>query len=250
MQTNINPRIHPAMYSALDAEKYNRLGLGSNIYQPASTDYLVVKELPSIIDDVGHTTKTLDFGCGAGLSTRFIKSLGRNCIGIDISKEMLVRAKNNDMPGQYIHAAQNHNLPFQTSSFGMAVSIFVMFELPTIESLKKVFSEIYRILKPGGFFIVVTGSEELYNRNWLTLDTSVNQNKRPKSGDICKIRLTSIDLTLEDYYWTDSDYCSVAKATGFNICEKRFPLGTAEDDISWKDELFYSPYAFYKFKKL
>lgn len=238
------------MYSPLNADKYNRLGLDSNIYQPASTDYLVVKELPSMIGNVNHANKTLDFGCGAGLSTRFIKSLGCDCMGVDISKEMLVRAKKNDISGKYIHILQDQPLPFQSSSFEMIVSIFVMFELPTIASLNKVFSELYRILKPKGTFIVVTGSEELYHRNWLTLDTSINKNKEPKSGEICKVKLTSIDLILEDYYWTDNDYCSVAKTAGFNICEKRFPLGTPEDNISWRDEYRYPPYAFYKFKKL
>ncbi|HSH00036.1 MAG TPA: class I SAM-dependent methyltransferase, partial [candidate division Zixibacteria bacterium] len=46
-------------------------------------------------------TRALDFGCGTGRSTRLLKALGFSAIGIDISKEMVARARQRDNAGDY-----------------------------------------------------------------------------------------------------------------------------------------------------
>ena len=238
------------MASISDAKKYNRLGDHNQIYRFGRTDYLVTKELPNMIRSNIRIDRVLDFGCGAGLSTRFIKSLGYHCVGVDVNDEMISLAKKNDPSGEYIKTESQGILPFINSYFDAVISVFVLFEIPSIKSMVYSFKEINRVLNDGGIFIAITGSEELYKRNWLSLDANFPENKGCNSGDICKIKLLHVDLVVEDYYWTDNDYYYVANQSGFQITKKLFPIGTLQDGIKWKDETKYAPFVFYKFEKL
>lgn len=62
-----------------------------------ATYYLAYRDLPAIISQyvAQHVSgrEALDFGCGAGRSTRFLKKLGFNAVGIDISSSMIQVAK-------------------------------------------------------------------------------------------------------------------------------------------------------------
>ena len=79
---------------AARAEAYARLEL-------PGTYYLAYRDLPAII--AAHTKggAALDFGCGAGRSTRFIEELGFDAVGIDISRSMIAAAKKADPDGDY-----------------------------------------------------------------------------------------------------------------------------------------------------
>src|SRR4030042_913340 len=76
------------------AESYSKLEF-------PNTYYLAYRDLPVIIS--AHVTgkKAIDFGCGTGRSTRFLKQLGFDVIGIDNSGDMLEIAKKLDEEGNY-----------------------------------------------------------------------------------------------------------------------------------------------------
>ncbi len=238
------------MYTDGEAKKYDALSGVDSDYQFGTTDYIVTKTLPKLLDEHSRSLPTLDFGCGTGLSTRFLTKLGFKPVSVDISKEMLSIAKKNDPKGQYIHISPNEGLPFENTDFKLVVSIFVLFEIPTKSELTFIFNEINRILETGGYFVAITGSEDLYQRDWITLDNKYPENKQVESGKVCKIKLKNIDLEIDDYFWTDEDYGSLAEKSGFVIEKKLFPCGSAEDGVEWQDELSHAPYVFYKFKKV
>ncbi len=235
------------------AKRYNQLGKNKEIFRLGRTDYLVTRELPNMISalQLDPNDKILDFGCGAGLSTRFIKSLGYvNCIGIDINEPMLQLARENDPSGEYYLSYSESLMPFEANTFRTVIAIFVLFEISTLQKMKKIFEEISRVLTKEGTFIAITGSEHLYYQQWVSLDPNFPENQHLKSGDLCRIRLTPIDLILSDYYWTDHDYTQTANTAGFTLSQKKFPLGSFKDDIQWKDEINYPPFVFYEFKKI
>lgn len=230
------------------AKKYNKLNDDENRF--GRTDYLITQELPGVLKKHAVNSAILDFGCGAGLSTRFIKKMGYDCIGVDINENMLNFARTNDPSGKYIKSISDNKLPFHDHAFDLAISTFVLFEIPSIEKMISIFKEISRVLRDGGIFIAITGSEELYKRNWLTLNVKdFPENINPKSGDICRINLSHIGLTLNDYFWTDNDYTNVAESTGFAVINRLYPLGKINKGIQWKDEIYYPPFVFYEFKK-
>lgn len=63
------------------------------------TYYLIYRDLPAIIAERVSGRKALDFGCGAGRSTRLLKKLGFDATGIDISSSMIHLAANADPGG-------------------------------------------------------------------------------------------------------------------------------------------------------
>jgi ubiquinone/menaquinone biosynthesis C-methylase UbiE len=96
----------------------------------------------------------LDAGCGTGIFTLGILSLGAHVVGLDISLPMLVRAaqKAKAYPFQAI-LADMLSLPFQDSSFDKVVSVTA---LEFIKDAKGAVNELFRVTKKGGLIIVTT----------------------------------------------------------------------------------------------
>ena len=64
-----------------------------------NTYYLAFRDLPEILKTYVAGKKSIDFGCGTGRSTRFLKQHRFSTFGIDISDEMIQIAKKNDPKG-------------------------------------------------------------------------------------------------------------------------------------------------------
>lgn len=213
----------------------------------SGTTHVAFKVIPSIIKKYSSGIKTLDYGCGSGSSTLFLSELGLDVEGVDICPYMLKEASNiKNISFKLIQSAQ---LPYGNDSLDIVFSSFVLFEISSKNELIDVFNEIYRVLKPGGIFMSVTGTEELYRRNWLTVDVDFPQNKNLKSGEVAKVLLSDVNVMVYDYYWTDQDYMDVVKQTNFVHLETTLPLGNESDGYNWIDEDKYPPYSIYVLKK-
>ena len=122
--------------------------------------------------------------------------------------------------------------------------------MASINLMIDVFKRIKELLGENGIFIAVVNSSELYQyHNWLSEYTLYPENAHLKSGDLCKVKLTTIDLELCDFYWEESDYETVAKEAGFKVLQKHRPYGQREDGVPWQDEYIASPCVIYVFRK-
>ena len=65
------------------------------------TYYLAFRDLPGLIRRYSRGSTALDFGCGTGRSTRFLRNLGLSVVGADISQAMLDQARALDPSGEY-----------------------------------------------------------------------------------------------------------------------------------------------------
>src|SRR5581483_2287360 len=103
------------------------------------------KKIPS-----NDSWTVLDLGCGNGKSTNFLK--GRNVIGIDLSENEMIKAKNKYRK-KYYFVADATKLPFKSNSFDLIVAVNLLHHLAdkTDEGVK----ECYRILKKGGMLLTV-----------------------------------------------------------------------------------------------
>lgn len=90
---------------------------------------------------------TLDVGCGTGY---YLKKL-ENCIGIDISEEMLKIARKH---GTVIQA-DSSNLPFKNETFK---TVLCMFSVLNVCDWKSTIKEMSRVLKKHGFCIISVAS--------------------------------------------------------------------------------------------
>lgn len=96
----------------------------------------------------------LDAGCGTGIFTLDILSIGPHVIGLDISQPMLFQAahKARAYPFHTV-LADMASLPFQDSSFDKVVSITA---LEFIKNGEKAVDELFRVTKKGGRIVVAT----------------------------------------------------------------------------------------------
>lgn len=212
------------------------------------TTFLAFKKIPDLLKRHAIGKKTLDYGCGSGSSTLFLNEIGLDVEGVDISQAMLQEANklNIKIPFNLIESAK---LPHADNTFDIVFSSFVLFEISSKPELSSIINEIYRVLKKGGLFIGITGSEELYNHKWLSLNVDFEQNKNLNSGDIAKVLLKDAELIVYDYYWTNEDYKEIINTSKFSLLETLFPLGEETDGYYWEEEKHFPPYVIYVLSK-
>lgn len=198
-------------------------------------------------------SRVLDFGCGAGRSTRFLKSLGFETTGIDISRDMLAQARQQDQ-GDY-HWLNSKVLPFSPQSFDIIFQSFVLLEYSSTAQITETFTEFNRVLDDNGTVIVVTGSEEYYCHDWLSFKIGngdkigVEQENSLTSGSQVKVAIRGTNIVLLDYFWTDADYRKAFQAAGFDVIKMVQPLAQGDEPFDWVNECQFPCWTIYVLKK-
>ncbi|WP_459212844.1 bifunctional demethylmenaquinone methyltransferase/2-methoxy-6-polyprenyl-1,4-benzoquinol methylase UbiE [Aquimarina rhabdastrellae] len=122
-----------------------------------------VKWRKKVVNIVSNTKpeRVLDIATGTGdLAINLAQSKAKEIIGLDISAGMLevgkqkIKAKNLDTVISMVQA-DSENLPYEDNYFD---AITVAFGVRNFEHLEKGLAEIYRVLKPGGVFVVLETS--------------------------------------------------------------------------------------------
>lgn len=108
--------------------------------------------------------KALDVGCGGGLLSEELSKIGLNVTGVDPSKESISIAREHAMmSGLDIEYREScgEKLPFDDGVFDMAFCCDV---LEHVSDVRKVISEISRVLKRGGMFFFDTVNRTFLSR--------------------------------------------------------------------------------------
>ncbi len=114
--------------------------------------------LPTQYAGIAEGDTVVDLGAGAGndvfIARRIVGEEGR-VIGIDMTEEMIEKAQNNNeklgFSNVEFRMGEIENLPVQNDFADVVVSNCVINLVP---DKRKVFSEIYRVLKPNGHFCI------------------------------------------------------------------------------------------------
>ncbi|MBM3795805.1 MAG: class I SAM-dependent methyltransferase [Acidobacteria bacterium] len=99
--------------------------------------------------------KVLEIGCGAGLVTRALAEVFGEVHGVDISAEMVARAKAalSSFPGAHVHHINGMDLrPLGDLRFDFAYSTAVFHHIASREIIEGYLREVNRHLKPGCLF--------------------------------------------------------------------------------------------------
>jgi SAM-dependent methyltransferase len=113
--------------------------------------------LRKLVGDI-QGTRVLDLGCGFGWFCRWAKkdARARSVHGVDISENMLARAKEMTSEADYseitYQRADLEGLVLKQDSYDFVYSCLVFHYLPT-DSLKGLIAQIYGCLSPGGRFV-------------------------------------------------------------------------------------------------
>lgn len=98
--------------------------------------------------------KVLDVGCGNGRLAAFLKNELIHYIGLDNNKKLLSIAKKNN-PKATFRYGDILKLPFPIHSFDTIWCIAVLHHIPTKKLQLKALREMRRVLKKGGFLILM-----------------------------------------------------------------------------------------------
>lgn len=108
--------------------------------------------IPSIVSCIEGADRVLDLCCGQGNVTEALAKSGHNVTGADFSAKMLSHARKRLPAGNFVEA-DAQDLPFEDESFDAVVCSFGLMHVP---DQPKALSEVRRVLRPGGRFIMTS----------------------------------------------------------------------------------------------
>ena len=137
-------------YSGIFQGRYINFNLGKYTDAFIYGRYKLFDEVKKDLEKLPRGSKVLDLGCGTGHLCQFIKERGYTIVGLDPSEGMLGFARQNFPDITFIEGI-SASLPFEDNTFDYVVSIEVLRYLNP-KDVKETYKEIYRVLKPHGFF--------------------------------------------------------------------------------------------------
>lgn len=212
------------------------------------TYYLAYRDLPEIISEHVKGRDAIDFGCGTGRSTRFLKTLGFNVIGIDISMDMIKKARELDPKGDYRLIKDGDFSQFKGRDFDHVLSVFTFDNIPTMTKKVTNFRGLGSLLRSEGRIVNVVSSPEIYTHEWASFSTKdFPENKHAKSGDKVKIIQMDIDdkRPVIDVVWEDESYRRVFDRAGLELIKTYKPLARKNEPYRWINETKIAPWAIY-----
>ena len=212
------------------------------------TYYLAYRDLPAIISEHVTGRKALDFGCGAGRSTRFLKSLGFNAVGIDISSSMIQLARSSDPDGTYRLVQDGDFRALESASFDLVLSAFAFDNIPDVARRSELLRGLQLLLANEGRIIVLGSTPEIYTHEWASFTTSnFPENRSAKSGDTVRTVMKDINdqRPVVDIIWFHQDYVNLFAAADLELIAQYRPLGREDEPYEWVTETSIAPWVIY-----
>ncbi len=228
-------------------EDQTRAGAYARLEFPG-TYYLAFRDLPAIFAEHVQGRKALDFGCGAGRSTRFLRDLGFDTVGVDIAEPMLERAREADPEGDYRLVADGDLGDLAAETYDLVLSAFTCDNIPTMEKKVALFQALGQLMRPGGRMVNLVSSPQIYLHEWASFSTrDFPENRDRKSGDTVRIVMLDVEdrRPVEDILWTDEDYLEVYRRAGLVPIETYRPLAQESEPYAWVSETTIAPWVLY-----
>ena len=227
------------------AESYSKLEF-------PNTYYLAYRDLPEIISRHVTGNQAVDFGCGTGRSSRFLKRLGFNVTGIDISSDMLEIARNLDTSGDYRLVSNGNYAHTGLNNYDIIQSIFTFDNIPGWENRIKILKGLRNLMKTTGIMICLDSTPELYVNECASFTTkNFPDNLTAHTGDIVRCIMLDVEdkRPVEDIFWSVSDYKKLFNLSGLEVEAFYKPLGYDHEPFSWKSEKETAPWMIFVLKK-
>lgn len=151
MKKNYNKQIKETIkrnWDSLAEQWIHDSEAGHDIHRDFLNTPAFIKFLPKGIKG----KKAIDIACGEGSNTRLLAKLGCKVTGVDFCEKFIDFAQEKEKKtnlGIKYYLANVENLPFKDNFYDFATSFMAMID---VSNPKKVLKEVYRILKPKGFF--------------------------------------------------------------------------------------------------
>ena len=213
-----------------------------------NTYHLAYRDIPAILREHVRGPKSVDFGCGTGRSTHFLRQLGFEVTGVDIAEDMIRKARELDPSGDYRLIPDDDLGEFRPGTYDLVLAAFTFDNIAGSESKVRILRDLGRLLNPEGKLVLIVSRPEIYTHEWASFSTKdFPENQAAKSGD--KVRIIVTDHAdrrpVEDILWTDGAYREVFEEAQLRLLRKYEPLGREEERYRWVSEVTTAPWAVY-----
>ena len=228
----------------LRADSYSRLEL-------PGTYFLAFRDLPAILSEHVGGRRAVDFGCGAGRSTRFLRRLGFQVLGLDVSADMVRRAREIDPSGDYRLVGPADPTGLAGGAWDLVLSAFTFDNVPQDEKVR-LLRALAGLLAPGGRLVNLVSTPEIYVHEWASFSTrEFPENRDAKSGEVVRIVMTDVKdrRPVEDVVCTKAAYRDLYRESGLEVVSSYEPLGREDEPVAWVNETRLAPWRIDLLKK-
>lgn len=211
------------------------------------TYYLAFRDLPGILAQYVKGKRAIDFGCGAGRSTRFLRKLGFDAAGVDVSEEMIQKARLIDPHGDYCLITDGDFTGFEQCAYDLVLSAFTFDNVPTTDKVR-LLTGLRHLLKSGGTMVNLVSSPEIYTHEWASFSTkNYPENRAARSGGEVRILNTAIAdaRPVVDIVVTDESYREMYAQAELEVAGMYKPLGKDGEPFAWVNEKSIAPWVIY-----
>ena len=128
------------------AKEYAETFLGEHEKKPKDQEILRRFSI-----EIGDRKPVWDFGCGPGQTAKYLKDLGIEISGLDLSEKILEQARTFH-PEIHFQKGNILDLEFDDDSIAGVVAFYAMVHF-TEEQVEITSREVFRVLQPGGIFL-------------------------------------------------------------------------------------------------
>ena len=218
-----------------------------------NTYHLAYRDIPAILAEHVRGRKSVDFGCGTGRSTRFLRQLGFEVTGVDIAEDMIRKARELDPSGDY-RLLSGDNVPedglgsFPSATYDLVLAAFTFDNIAGRDQKVRILRDLGRLLNRQGRLVLIVSRPEIYTHEWASFSAKdFPENQAAKSGDKVQIIVTdhADPRPVEDILWTDESYREVFKEASLRLLQKYEPLARGDEPYNWVSEAEIAPWALY-----
>ena len=213
----------------------------------AGTYLLAYRDLPEIFRSHVRGKQAVDFGCGTGRSTRFLQRQGFEVVGVDISDEMIAKARQFDPQGDYRLIADGDFGQLKQRGHDLVLAEFTFDNIPAEKKIT-LLEGLGRLLNKDGRIVMVVSSPEIYLHDWASFSTrDFPENRQAKSGDVVRIIVTDHEdrRPVEDVLCSDETYQDIFRRAGLRVLQTYRPLATGDEPYAWVNETKIAPWVIY-----
>lgn len=176
----------------------------------------------------------------------FLQSLGLRTVGIDISAEMVARARDRDPAGDYRVIADGDRATLSGERFDVVLAAFTFDNVPGFAHKRALFAGLRGLLAPGGILVNVVSTPEIYTHEWVTFTTrAFPGNRDALPGEVVRIVTTDCSdaRPVDDVLWPHDCYRLVYQEAGLQVVTCETPLARGDEGITWASERTVAPWA-------